>query len=585
VSKVKIFKDVSSWQYMDSSGSEDGIFFNNTDGVLDLWYRQFTPEEMGGLERGMVHSDQKTITITPGIKGHLGDNWGYEAYVNHSEYELKVSWPQIVASAANELFLGPQVGIDDDSGYASFDADVARLYTPLTREEFDSIATRTTYHPKSRTDYGSFTLTNAQLFQMPAGPVGFAANLEAGNQSYALEPDPLALEYYYVGWRDQDGHGSRNHWSGSYEFRVPLLETLELNTAGRYDNYHFAGNDTAEFTYNLGLEFRPIPSLLLRGYYGTGFRAPDLHYVFAGEGNVHPDGTDYFLCRTEEADEEIEDCTRAEEIIVETRSGNRELESETSKSWGAGLVWSPGDDFMVSLDYFSVELENKVLDLSTDQLLQDEADCRIGETRTGTPVDADSPTCVDAIARVVRYPLSSPTAPGELFGVRVNPINVAHETTDGVDLGVRWRLPVGASSFTFNGAWTKVFGHESQQYPGDPVVDQFRLDSDFVIPRSKASASVTFDTGPFSATVSARRLDRLTNYDEDARIPASIWTNFSTSYEFSEAASVRLTVDNLTDKKPVRDPTYSGYPFYDINWFDSVGRSFFLEIKYRFGAP
>jgi outer membrane receptor protein involved in Fe transport len=215
---------------------------------------------------------------------------------------------------------------------------------------------------------------------------------------------------------------------------------------------------------------------------------------------------------------------------------------------------------------------------------QDEADCRIGETRTGTPVDADSPTCLDAIARVVRYPLSSPTAPGELFGVRVNPINVANETTDGVDLGVRWRLPVGASSFTFNGAWTKVFGHESQQYPGDPVVDQFRLDSDFVIPRSKASASVTFDTGPFSATVSARRLDRLTNYDEDARIPASVWTNFSTSYEFSKAASVRLTVDNLTDKKPVKDPTYSGYPYYDINWFDSVGRSFFLEINYKFGG-
>ena len=109
-------------------------------------------------------------------------------------------------------------------GLASFDADPARLYTPLTRAEYDSIAARTIYHPEARNDYGSFTLTNGELFSLPAGPVGFAANLEAGNQAYELNPDPLALAYYYFSWKDQDGHGSRNHWSGSYEFRVPVVE-------------------------------------------------------------------------------------------------------------------------------------------------------------------------------------------------------------------------------------------------------------------------------------------------------------------------------------------------------------------------
>src|SRR6185503_15174113 len=356
--------------------------------------------------------------------------------------------------------------VDEDSELPIFDADPARLYTPLTKAEYDSFAAYTTYHPKARNDYGSFTVTNGELFSLPAGAVGFAANIEAGNQAYELNPDPLALEYYYFSWKDQDGHGSRNHWSGAVEFSIPLFEKLEAHAASRYDNYHFAGNDVGQFTYNLGLEFRPIDSLLVRGYYGTGFRAPDLHYVFAGEGQVESSGNDYYLCRTEEPDEDIGDCSYADVDFIGARNGNRNLEPETSKSWGAGLVWSPSDDFFVSLDYFDVKLEDQVVNLRADNVLKDEADCRLGETTNGTPVDIDSPTCVDALARVERYPDDDPISPGEVARVHVNPINIANESTDGIDLAFRWHWPIGDSSLTFTGSYTKVFNHESQQYTG-----------------------------------------------------------------------------------------------------------------------
>ncbi len=581
VSKVKTFKDMTEWNYMDAQGNEEGTFFNDQVGDLDNWYRRFTVEEMGGLEKGMIHSDQKTLTVTPGIKGSLGEKWKYEAYLNHSQYELKVGWPQIIAAKANDLFLGESTG--DVDGLASFDADPARLYTPLTRAEYDSIAARTVYHPKARNDYGSFTLTSGELFSMPAGPVGFAANLEAGNQAYELNPDPLALEYYYFSWKDQDGHGSRNHWSGSVEFRVPLAKMVELSTAGRYDSYHFAGRDTAEFTYNFGLEFRPVDTLLVRGYYGTGFRAPDLHYVFAGEGNVESSGNDYYLCRTEEPDETLGDCSFADLDIIARRNGNRDLDSETSTSWGAGVVWSPSDNFMVSLDYFDVKLENQVQNLRVDAVLKDEADCRLGETASGTPVDINSPTCQDALARVERYPVGSPSE-GEVAAVHVNPINIANESTDGVDFGLRYVQPLGESKLTFNASYTKVFNHESQKYAGDPIIDQFRPDSKFVIPRSKASASVTFETGPWNATLHASRLDRLANWDEDNTIPASILMNASFEYKIAETVSARLTVDNLADKKPVKDPTYASYPYYDTAWFDSMGRTVYVTVDYKFGA-
>jgi outer membrane receptor protein involved in Fe transport len=130
-----------------------------------------------------------------------------------------------------------------------------------------------------------------------------------------------------------------------------------------------------------------------------------------------------------------------------------------------------------------------------------------------------------------------------------------------------------------------VFNHESQQYTGDPIFDQFVPDSGFVIPRSKANASVTLDTGPWSATLYAQRLDKLPNWDEDGFISASVFMNASLQYEFAESTSARLTVDNLTDKEPVKDPTYGSYPYYDVSWFDSVGRSVYLTINHKFGGP
>ena len=73
-----------------------------------------------------------------------------------------------------------------------------------------------------RTDTLALTLGNAELFHLPAGPAGFAGVIEAGNQAYDLNPDPLATQYYYYSWKDSDGHGSRNRWAAAGELRAPL---------------------------------------------------------------------------------------------------------------------------------------------------------------------------------------------------------------------------------------------------------------------------------------------------------------------------------------------------------------------------
>ena len=582
ISKVALMPDVLSWGFQDSSGSSDATFYNSFDDTLDDWSRQFTPEESGGFSKVMTRNRQQTFSITPGVKGKFGGTWSYEASFNHSEYKAKVKFPQIIAAKANALFLGEQQGVDEDSGYPIFNADPTRLYTPLTRAEYDGIAVYSVYNPKSWTDNFSATVNTTELFNLPAGPVGFAAVAELGKQGYDLKPDPLALTDYYYGLKDSAGKGKRDHWAFGGELRAPVTSFLQLSGAARYDHFRFAGNGIGKFTYNAGLELRPMSTLLLRAAYGTGFRAPDLHYVFTGPGNTHPSATDYYLCRTEEPDEDIGDCSYADEGIVAQRNGNRRLKPETSKSLNAGIVWAPSRHFDVSVDYFRVALSNQVQDLSIDTLLRDEADCRLGETNSGSAVNINSPTCQDAIARVNRF--ASGVNAGELDSVSVNPINIAREKTSGIDIAVHGNLPTSFGDFSLSLAHTHVFDHKFLQYPGDASINKLAYDSGYYIPRDKSTASITWSLEGLQWTVEGKRLGKLPNYDEDAYIKASYLFNTTWQYDFTDHLRGSLTVTNLLDKKPVKDNSYASYPYYDISWFDSVGRSMFMQLTYKLGG-
>lgn len=575
---MSLMRDVTKWGRMDANGDESGYFNNEATGEIEFWQRQFSPEEMGGLRNAMVRSTQKTFSVTTGFKGNLAGNWDYEAALSHSQYQSRISWAQIIAAKANDLFLGPQLGVDDD-GFPIYNADPSRLYRPLTRAEYDSIAARTTYTPKSRTETAAFTLTNSALFGLPGGDAGFAATVEVGQQAYSLNPDPLATQYYYYSWKDSDGQGSRNRWATAAELRMPLHETVNLSVAGRYDQYRYSGHTIGKATWSGGLEWRPIDTLLVRGSYGTAFRAPDLHYVFAGPGNDETTAEDLYSCRADGAT----DCADYERNLIRSRTGNRQLDPETSTSWSAGFVWSPAVGLDLSVDWFDIDMRDQVQDMDVRTILANEANCRLGSA------DITSPTCVDALARITR------SNDGRLYGVRVAPINVARESTSGIDVGLRYRLQTGIGDFIFNGTHTWVKKHDFQRYPGDRTEDQFAVNSGFDIPRTKTSLSVTWEKDAWSATVYGSRLGKLPTsdsydqvFDRDSGdspyVKATYRYNASLQYRFDDHSRLSLSVVNVFNKMPPKDRTYTAYPYYDVSWFDSVGRTINLQYTHKFGG-
>lgn len=577
--------DNMGWQFQDSAATDSnyGYFYNASTGHIESWQRQFSPEEVGGLKNRMNTTTEKTLSLTTGLKGSFTEAWNWEMAFNHSQYKADVSMPRIKADAANTFFLGPRLGYDSD-GYAIYDADPARLFKPLTEAEFASIAAMSTFHPEAKSTTVSFTADTPALFSLPAGDAGFAAAVEFGRQSYALRPDPLALTAdAYFGPRYGDGSGSRNRWSAAAELRLPLLSSLQASLAGRYDRYRYGGNQPGKFTYSAGLEWRPIDTLLIRGSYGTGFRAPDMHYLFAGDDYYRKTSTDYFQCRTDEPSYGNGDCYDDGSWDVQTRDvyrGNPNLAVETSKSGSVGFVWSPSASFDLAVDYYKIRVSNQVQTQDRERLRITEADCRLGVTDTGQPVDVNSPTCQDAIARVIRK------ANGTIDHVNFGPINIANEETSGVDVTANYRLQTAiAGNFHFSGNYTWVRRHTFQRYPGDAAEDMLHYSTySPALPRVKSNVGMNWDKGAWGASLFGTYLGRVPNYNDDAWTPATWRFNAGARYDVNDHLRVSLTINNLLDKMPPRDPTWTPYPYYDTSWFDAIGRAYFLQVTWKLGG-
>ena len=235
--------------------------------------------------------------------------------------------------------------------------------------------------------------------------------MQVGNQAWNNPTDPRLLAGDFYGLTGTPGSGTRNNYAGAFELRAPIISTLTADASIRYDNYsnqNVSGGD-GKATYKVGLEYRPVESLLIRGNYATAFRAPDMAYTFGGQSGFFQQGqTDYYRCAVQQPNVPLAQCTYYNSTqIFGVHTGNPALQSVTAKSYGFGGVWSPTANFDVKADYYNVRITNEVSLQSVDQLLRDESACLLGN------LDITSPTCQAAISQVQRAPVSnSPNSAG-----------------------------------------------------------------------------------------------------------------------------------------------------------------------------
>lgn len=592
-----------------TSGANTAFYYDPQFGGLIQLQRIFNPFELGGNEAASTLFDESTWDVTAGLSGAFGERFDWEGTVQYAKYEYRADRPRLLAQAVHDYFLGQQQGFV--SIYPVYRLNLARWSTPITPDVYRSMSTRVITEGETTSQSANFQVTG-DLFDLPAGPVGFAGVLEATRQTVDLNSDPRTnplrpadSQTIYNLVSSGRTEGTRDRYAVGAEFRVPVFSTLTAMAAGRYDKYEDISDIGGAFTYNLGLEYRPIDSLLLRSSYATSFRAPDMQLVYAQGAASFASALDEYSCRTGtgpaagRGPRTRQQCNvTADPTIYQVQtniSGNPNLEEEKGKSFSGGLVWNITDRMDFSADYYRIQLEDAAAQLGSDYILQVEAACRLGTFSNGQPAPSAS-VCSDTLALIQRTVAPGTSLDGRIERINDAYINTALRDTSGIDSTFNWRFDLpNFGSFRLNLGYSVTLTDRYKKVDQDRLKDYRDLPPQyFYTERSRARGSISWQQGSWSASLFGTRYgSAFSNAARDGvnaagstygrKLPPWMLYNAQVGKRFGDNITVTFTAVNLLNNQYRYDDSNTAYPFFNpYLGADPLGRRYYVEVGYKF---
>ena len=599
--------------------------YNPTGKSIADWRRRLVED---GPRTGFV--EVKTIRGIVGLEGELAGNWSWSFYGNYSEVDSSDDYGPLFDLSKVKLAVGPTARDDDGNvkcdtnGDGMFNNDDDAMCVPLnvfgqgsiTRDMIDYISFRQFETNKVAQRVVAFNLTKPNLFELPGGDVGFAAGLSQRKESGKYKPDALVAALAEIsavtGTPSDVTDGSYTVDELFFEFRIPAMETLEMELGYRYSDYDTFG-DTSNWKF--GVQYRPIDDLLLRGSAGTSFRAPSIQELYGGSGISFPSITD--PCAKNPTSFCIADgvpsggFTKISDQIRTQVGGNANTQPEEADSYTLGLVYQPSQlpGVAIAADYYNVSIEDPITTpgaaLILEQCAETGAFCSlITRFASGTP-NHGNPTLVD----------NRTTNAGKL-------------ETSGIDLLVEWR-DIETNVGTFGVRWEASFLLEYDKTGADgkvvPHDGFFRDDQDGHFAELKFTLSGFYERDGLTARLDYRWIDEVrefggggcwgdTNPDVNVTmlgvttpgqnvgltcvtasspyaennlgaftrvIDSAGYFDLHVGYVINENVNVFGGIDNLLDE----DPPLSVDGFNDntdVRTFDTIGRYMYLGVRTSF---
>ncbi|KGQ19556.1 TonB-dependent receptor [Lysobacter dokdonensis DS-58] len=282
------------------------------------------------------------------------------------------------------------------------------------------------------------------LAELPAGDLGLAVGYEHRRERGNFSPDALRQ----TGLSTNLGSGNSGgayHLDELYaEANIPLLadkpyaQVLAVNLSSRYSNYSSFGATTNS---KVGMEWKPIADLMVRGTWGEGFRAPTINDLYGPQNQsfvfyTDPCDSRYGAARgTPACDAAVPPGYQqiaqggipaagpnSQSNMPFLSGSNPDLQPEESETATIGFVYSPSEveGLNVSLDWWRVSIDNAIVADSATAILND---CYVRNV---------SSSC----ARFTRDAVT-----GEVTSLSYAVDNIAAFETAGYDFGVRYRFP------------------------------------------------------------------------------------------------------------------------------------------------
>ena len=250
--------------------------------------------------------------------------------------------------------------------------------------------------------------------------------------------------------------------SGFFELAVPMMgppagstaNRLDLSLAGRYDSYSDVGST---FNPKVGVSWRPLALIKLRGNWGTSFHAPPF----------------FWSNRDQVGDAGIADVIDPHSPTGSTRAlllvGPRaDLRPETSRAWTAGVDLTPPAirNFSLSLTYFDIDYQGKIQHAGPDTAFFLTQEAQLASLITRNPTQAQ----IDAVCK--KPPLNGGDCNQPIAAILDGRWrNLASLKTQGVDAELDYFLDTawGKVGSSLNGTYT--IDQKQQITSTAPVVD------------------------------------------------------------------------------------------------------------------
>ena len=367
------------------------------------------------------------------------------------------------------------------------------------------------------------------IFDMPAGHVQVAAGLEYRDEEISDVPDDQFQRGLIFGTEAVAAQAQRDNWSAYVEFSLPLLETLELSLAARYDDYSDFGDTTNP---KIAVRWAPIESLAFRASWGTGFRAPSLAQIGLGPSQDSLFFEDTFGCA-----DNVDYCgSNIDRTVV--FSGNPDLKAEESESYNIGAAWQPTDGIRVSVDYWDITQDDKIDRVPFLSVYN--ANCN----------DQNSTVCVRGT------PVPGDTL-GPIQSVSNSFANLGEQSVKGIDVGVYYSTDIAAGLLSLGLDYSHLLEFNRFEVEADGVTlgsrdlaglyeypqDRFVLTGDWDQETWGVNAAVNY-IGKFDD------LNASLNFDDSTRsVDAFVTVNLQARYTGFAGLTIAVGLDNALDEE------------------------------------
>lgn len=546
----------------------------------DLLLQRRRLEEAGPRE---FYQETDTFRAVIGLEGQFGVGWDWSAAINWGrntgvDGSTKVAnldrVDQTLDTAVCSNAPGAAIPCADYLGYGDITQDVLDYILYTTRDNGGN-------------DQKSFTANvSGQLFELPAGWVGFASGVEVRKERGWRDPDPLTV----LGSANTN---QQDPISGEYtakevfaEFAVPLLqdsviaESLILNAAVRYSDYDLFGED---INYKVGLDWQVVPSLKVRANYATAFRIPNIPELFGGiaEGNLTTTDpcsgwsalpTDSVVRQNCQAYGVPAGYVQPGNTILTTAGGNPELEPEDANSFTVGAVWTPGflPGLTLTVDYFDIKIENAIQRID-------------GSTKLA--ICYNTPGLAHLFCDASNFTRNPVT--GEIDFLSSQPVNAANERVTGIDLGGLYEFDIADFDSTVSLDVSYLDRYDVRPFPGADVIEYAGkiTGGRGSYAKWRAYTSLTMKREAWSGSYSMQYIGsaddiNATPGDIGDHAPSVTYHNVQLKYSPAKSFDVALGIDNLYDKKAPFIQSYTDANT-DTMTYDLLGRRWYARVGYH----